>query len=286
MRGPRASCVGRLPSDLPGPSREPLCQTDDDATRASTKLDGSSAAIPAFHQRGVGRRLDNDATRARASMQCTQSFARSGGHGTLDHRRLGHATLDALLAVSDTAAEHGRRAPRARDSTSRPRECPRQDRGEARAPQPRSHVDPRMTSIIVHLPEPAGPSLRMVPLASASGPSAASTTATRSTTTEACTAGLCCVRRDSEHDDRVGVRSRDTGSGVYFVAPTADATRASTAAASRARTTESAPRASPLGPAGPFARTTRPTTTRRGHRASTKLDGSSDAIPIRVHHRM
>jgi tyrosyl-tRNA synthetase len=92
--------------------------------------------------------------------------------------------------------------------------------------------------------------------------------------------------RHSEHDDRVGVRSRDTGSGVYFVAPTADATRASTAAASRARTTESAPRASPLGPAGPFARTTRPTTTRRGHRASTKLDGSSDAIPIRVHHRM
>ena len=74
-----------------------------------------------------------------------------------------------MHAVAVTRAERGRRATRPRDPRSPPRECPRQDRGEVRAPQPRSHVDPRVPSITVHLPEPAGPLLRMG--ASASEPS-------------------------------------------------------------------------------------------------------------------
>ena len=134
------------------------------------------------------------------------------GHRTLDDERLGHATLDALHAVSDTAAEHGRRATRPRDPRSRPHECPRQDRGEVRAPQPRSHVDPRVTSIIVHLPEPAGLSLRMG--ASASRPSEASTTTGRLTTAGACAhatraaASAPLRRRQTRHAPRRPQRRR------------------------------------------------------------------------------
>jgi hypothetical protein len=77
------------------------------------------------------------------------------------------------------------------------------------------------------------------------------------------------LRARCEHHDHRGVRSRDTGNGVCSVAPTADATLTSISAASHARTTKSARRASLLGPAGPFARTSAPTTTkRRGHRPS------------------
>ena len=87
-----------------------------------------------------------------------------------------------------------------------------------RAPQPRSHVDPGVTSIIVQLPEPAGLSLRMG--ASASRPSEASTTTGRLTTAGACAhatrAAASAPSRQGQSDTRHVVRTiADANHGLH-----------------------------------------------------------------------
>jgi hypothetical protein len=110
-REPRSSRIGPLPSVLPGSSRAPHGEHARHARPPPRRCRAATwpSSSPAFV--------------ASRNPRCN---ARSGRH----------------------AAEHGRRAPRGRDSRSRSRECSRQDRGEVRAPRPCSRA------LTCHAPRP------------------------------------------------------------------------------------------------------------------------------------
>jgi hypothetical protein len=92
-------------------------------------------------------RGEADATLFVASIRIRVRVAGSGR----DPHALEHTTLDAMPRAA-RGDEHGHRARDCRRSRSRLHECPRQDRGELRANEPRSRVRTRQAETRPHLP--------------------------------------------------------------------------------------------------------------------------------------
>jgi hypothetical protein len=166
-----------------------------------------------------------------------------------------------------TAVEHGGRAPRPRDPTSRPRECTRQDRGEVRSPR---RCRPAIARRATRRSLPRRPRR----------PANITTTAACAHATRAAASAAGAVRTSrpprralTRHGQRRLLRRadgrRDTHLDLCCV----------TCANHEVRTSGLSPRS---------CRTLRANLCpdhNEATRASTKLDGSSAAIAIRVHHR-
>jgi hypothetical protein len=116
-----------------------------DATRATASA-ASQARTTIFAHRAAP--LGPAGLLARPSRGAREHATLDVGPGARPRPSSRHATLDAMHGGGRHAAEHGRRAPRGRDSRSRSRECSRQDRGEVRAPRPCSRA------LTCHAPRP------------------------------------------------------------------------------------------------------------------------------------